>query len=508
MSARSGKDVRPDQPVQAAGSTGAAAGRQLEQPERAERPKRPKRPKRPEQFEHVERADQMNMLQRVLYYQRTQPLLTALIALFLSMVAISLIMVLMGKNPLVVYTSLLQGSGWLPKPQYATGKSMLSDFLGMLDALTPMLFAALAVAIAFKAGLFNIGVSGQMLAAGFITTVVLGYSPLGAALAKPLVLLMGLVIGAGLGAFVGVLKARFNIHEVVSTIMLNYIIQYIVSFFINSYYVDPVSRQSRVITSDARLTLINVVIGDIKTRIPLCFVLAILVAVGLYFVLMRTRLGFEIRTVGANRKAAQYFGIKPTRTIVIAMMLSGGCAGLAGVTYYLGYFNCINPGTLTSVGFDSIAVALLGNCNPLACIFASLLITTMTYGSIYLKSAIGLGTMADYFASLIVAIVLLFSSCSAFIRYLIDRRRFKYEEAGENVAVLIRAAAGGADSGGGSDVTDDVAGGVAGAIGEHDSIGLDGTVARHGASGSGSGSGGGGSGGRGGGNLAGGGDGT
>jgi simple sugar transport system permease protein len=347
-------------------------------------------------------------------------LLISAIAVLLALVAISLVIIAVGKNPLQVFHSLLQGSGIVPKPRYAAGKAMITDFLGLLDAMTPMLFAALAVAIAFKAGLFNIGVSGQMLCAGFLATIIVGYSGLGALMAKPLVILVGLLVGAALGAFVGVLKARWNIHEVVSTIMLNYIIQYVVSFFIKSSYIDPVSRSSRAISSDARLTLMNVPLGDLSTRIPLCFLLAVAVAVLLYLLLMKTRLGFELRAVGANRKAAQYSGVKSSRTLVTAMVLSGACAGLAGVTYYLGYFNTIEPGNLTSVGFDSIAVALLGNSNPVACILSSLLVSVLTFGSTYMSSAAGI---SEYIASLIVGIVLLFCACSGFLQYLINRDR-------------------------------------------------------------------------------------
>jgi simple sugar transport system permease protein len=251
-------------------------------------------------------------------------------------------------------------------------------------------------------------------------------------LAKPLVLLIGFAVGGLLGALVGILKARFNIHEVVSTIMFNYIVQFIVSFFVKRYYIDPVSRQSHVVTDAARLTLTDVPIGDITTRIPLCFILAVLAAVVLYLLLKKTSLGFELRAVGTNKQAARYSGIRSNRTIVIAMALSGCCAGLAGVTYYLGYFNTIEPGALTSVGFDSIAVALLGNSNPVACILSSLLITTLTYGSTYMSS---IADVSAYIAQLMVAIVLLFCACGAYLEFVIARYRAKRtdaEETGDN----------------------------------------------------------------------------
>jgi simple sugar transport system permease protein len=370
-----------------------------------------------------------SIIARIFYTERTQPLLIAVLAVLLSLIAITILLIALGKNPFTAFQSLLQGSGILPKPRYAGGKSMLSDLFGFLDAMTPMLFAALSVTIAFKAGLFNIGVSGQMLLSGFIATVLIGYSGLSAILAKPLVLLIGFAVGGLLGALVGILKARFNIHEVVSTIMFNYIVQFIVSFFIKNYYVDPISRQSRAVDEAARLTLTSVPVGDITTRVPLCFILAILVAVALYLLLKKTSLGFELRAVGTNKKAAQYSGIQSNRTIVIAMALSGCCAGLAGVTYYLGYFSTIEPGSLTSVGFDSIAVALLGNSNPIACILASLLITVLTYGSTYMSSIAG---VSSYIAQLMVAIVLLFCACGAYLEYVIARRRSKDSEENES----------------------------------------------------------------------------
>ena len=232
--------------------------------------------------------------------------------------------------------------------------------------MTPMLFASLAVAIALKAGFFNIGVSGQMLAGGFLTTIIIGYSDLPSYVARPLVLILSMLIGAVLGLLVGYLKYRFNINEVVSTIMLNYIIQYLVSFFIQTYYVDPVSRQSRNIASSARLTLQNVLIGEYKFKIPLAFPLAILIAILLYVFISRTKSGFAIRVVGLNNRAAKYAGISVSRNIFLAMLLSGGLAGLAGATYYLGYYQSIQPRVLSSLGFDAVAVALLGNSLRLA----------------------------------------------------------------------------------------------------------------------------------------------
>ena len=342
------------------------------------------------------------------------PLFTILLSLLFGIIVIALL----GNNPLRAYYNLLQGSGLAPKASYAGHKGMITDFTSFLNALTPMLFAALSVLIALRAGLFNIGVSGQMLAAGFTATVLIGYSDLPAVAAKPLTILIGFMIGALAGALVGFLKHRFNINEVVSTIMFNYIFQYVISFLINTFYVDPVSRQSKNVGAAGRLTLVDVVIGDYKMDIPLGILLAALGIAVTAFILNKTILGFEIKAVGSSIRAAEYAGIRVGRTRVLAMMLSGGFAGLAGVTYYMGYFASIQPKVLVSTGYDAIAVALLGNSSPIGIIFSSFLITVISKGSTYMSSASG---VQAEIASAITGIILLFSACGAYVKYKVNR---------------------------------------------------------------------------------------
>ena len=358
-------------------------------------------------------------------HEKRQHYMIPIFTILLSLVFGVLVIALLGKNPLQAYYNLLQGSGLAPKASYAGHKGMITDFTSFLNALTPMLFAALAVLIALKAGLFNIGVSGQMLAAGFTATVFIGYSDLPAVIAKPLVILIGFLIGALAGALVGFLKHRFNINEVVSTIMFNYIFQYVISFLINTFYVDPVSRQSANVKQAGRLTLVDVVIGDYKMDIPLGILVAVAGIAVTAFVLNRTTLGFEIKAVGSSIRAAEYAGIRVGRTRVLAMMLSGGFAGLAGVTYYLGYFASIQPKVLVSTGYDAIAVALLGNSSPIGIIFSSFLITVISKGSTYMSSTSG---VQAEIASAITGIILLFSACGAYVRYKVNRWKDMKEE--------------------------------------------------------------------------------
>ncbi len=351
----------------------------------------------------------------------TIPVFSILLSLIVGMVVIGLL----GKYPLTAYTNLLQGSGLLPKPEYSAYQGMLTDFTSFLNMMTPMLFASLAVAVALKAGLFNIGVSGQMLAAGYVATVTVGYSAMSAPIAKPLVLLIGIAAGMAVGGLIGFLKYKFNINEVVSSIMINYIIQYLTSFFINTKYMDQISRQSKAVSSEARLTLMKVPMGNLKVDLPLCIILAVIAAIVVKFLLDRTRMGYEIKTVGANQNAARYAGVNVGKTLITSMMLSGAMAGLAGVTYYLGYLDSIQPKVLASTGFDAIAVALLGNSNPVGIIFSSFLITGVTKGSSYMSAASGIEMEI---ASVITGLILLFSACGAFIRYEVKKWKTELEE--------------------------------------------------------------------------------
>jgi simple sugar transport system permease protein len=253
-----------------------------------------------------------------------------------------------------------------------------------------------------------------MLISGFTATVIVGYSGLGAFIAKPLVVVVGILTGGLVGAIIGWLKYKFNIHEVVASVMINYIISYLTGFFINSKFVDPISRASKVISTQSRLTYTKVLIGGFYCNVPLGIVLALIMAFIVHFIFEKTVFGFELRAVGSNRNAARYSGINVGRQIVFAMMLSGVLAGLAGVTYYLGYTNQILPKTLAGMGYDAIATALLGNSNPLGAILSSMLITLFQNGSNYMSSVLG---VAKEIASVITGILLLFSACGGYFRY-------------------------------------------------------------------------------------------
>ncbi len=354
---------------------------------------------------------------------RFQSIKIPLLIILFSLVIAGVIILILGYNPFEVYIALLQGAGLFPKASYGASANLLTEFANFLNALTPMIFAALSVAVAMKAGLFNISVSGQMIFAGFSATVLIGYSDLSAYVAKPLVILVGIAAGALFGGLIGVLKYKFNINEVVSSIMLNYITLYLVSFYINLHYIDPVSRQSINVSSESRLTLMNVEVGTLSTVVPFGIVLAIAACFVIKFVLDKTTFGYEVKAVGLNKDAAKYAGISVGKTITLTMVLAGALSGLAGVTYYLGYFESIQPRVLIPTGFDAIAVSLLANNNPVGILFSSFLVSGISKGSVYMSSSTGLPLeMAD----VLIGIILLFSACRVYVEY-----RFKKKEGGK-----------------------------------------------------------------------------
>ena len=358
---------------------------------------------------------------------RWSDLTVSVLAIVLMLITSSIILLVMGKNPFVAFRSFLQGCGWLPKANYGGGSGMLSDFFDYLNILAPMLLAALSFIVAFKTGLFNIGISGQMLLSGFLATILVGYiKDLSPWLAKPLVLLIGIAAGGLLGAFIGFLKYRFNIHEVVSTIMVNYIISYTTGFFINTRYVDMLTRSSRICTPNARLTWTKVPIGSVSCNIPLGIVIALAAAFVVKFIFDRTVFGFELKAVGTSRSCARYIGVNVRRSMILSMALSGVFAGMAGVTYYLGYTNTMVPKVLPGMGYDSIAVALLGNSSPVGAIFASAIVTIFQSGANYMSSSVG---VAKEIASLITGILLLFAACGEFMKELGRRSIEKAEDA-------------------------------------------------------------------------------
>ncbi len=282
----------------------------------------------------------------------------------------------------------------------ATGESFANIFvaysslfigsLGSLNAIsetftaaTPLVFAALGIALAFRAGLFNIGAEGQMIIGG-LAAVIVGFSidflPIWIHL--PLALSIGALFGALYAAIAGWLKAYTGAHEVISTIMLNLIALRLLDYVLRSPIIQKEGRNdpiSKSILNSAELPQILTFI-DPQLRLHGGFLLMLFAVFFIYWLLFYTTIGYEFRATGANPNAAKYAGIKAGLTIVLVMAIAGALAGLAGANQITGVLGRASPGFSASIGFDAIAVALLGRSHPIGVLFAGLLFGALIAG--------------------------------------------------------------------------------------------------------------------------------
>jgi len=338
---------------------------------------------------------------------RLQPLLVPVCSLLLALVVAGVVIVAVGSNPVEAYWALLRGMYGSPDRIAAS-----------LGRATPFVGAALAVAFAFKAGLFNIGAEGQVLvgatAAAWVGTWA-WVADVPGPLAVVLVMLAGAVAGGLYGAIPGALKARTGAHEVIVTIMLNNIALFVVRWLVNSR--DPLllrdpsasSARSGPIAGNARLPEIIGTDPPVHAGLLVALTLCVLV----WLIIRRTTFGFEVTTVGTNPHAARYAGIGVGRTIVLSMMLSGALAGLAGAGEVAGTEGWLSPGVFLNVGFDAIAIALLARANPYGIILTAVLWGSMLSGAGLMQQESGLSIDA---VRIVQALVLLFVAADAIVR--------------------------------------------------------------------------------------------
>jgi simple sugar transport system permease protein len=281
-----------------------------------------------------------------------------------------------------------------------------------LVAATPYIFGGLAVALGFRAGLFNIGVEGQIFI-GAIFSAYVGYSITGvpAILHIPLAFLAGALGGAIWGFIPGWLKAKTGAHEVINTIMMNYIAFRLSDWLLTGPMKRPESANpvSPTIHETAKLFRI---FGD-PIRFHFGFFIALFVAWLVYWFLFKTKWGFDLRAVGSNPNAARYAGMIVPFTIMLAMSLSGGLAGMAGANEVLGVNYNLAMAFSSGYGFDSIALALLGKSHPLGVVLSALLFGALRNGAtnMQLKAGIPIDII-----SVLQAFILVFIAAPAIIR--------------------------------------------------------------------------------------------
>jgi simple sugar transport system permease protein len=305
-------------------------------------------------------------------------------------------------------------------------RPLLRSLRGPSDSLVqsvPYIFAGLAVALGFRAGLFNIGVEGQI-GVGWLVAVIVGFSFVGlpAVIHLPLAMLAGAVAGGLWAGIAGLLKARTGAHEVITTIMLNYIVYRATDWLLCG----PLEMtQGTCRTQDIAASAYLPRFLSHPVTVHWGFVLALVAAALTAWFLFRTKWGFELRTVGANPDAARYGGMSVARTIVLAMFLSGCLAGLGGVVQGLGITRNMALGFQAGYGFDAIALALLGKSNPAGVVGASILFGMLRAGAARMQSVAGVPTEI---VQIIQALVIVFIAAPEIIRIIYRLRKPKEEE--------------------------------------------------------------------------------
>ncbi|MCC3359659.1 ABC transporter permease [Bacillus sp. REN16] len=334
--------------------------------------------------------------------------IVSLIAVLFGLIAGGILMLFIGSNPFEGYTYLFQG-----------GLKNISRIGDTLATASPLIFTGLSVAFAFRTGLFNIGASGQMLIGGLLATAV----GLTFDLSRPILLLVMIIIGflgGALWAFIpGLLKARFNVHEVVSTIMMNWVAYWTVYYVVPGYFKGEfLETESRKLSDEATLRVPFLTEMFQGSYINLGLFLGIIAVIIVGFIINKTTLGFELKAVGFNRHAAEYAGMKVNSNIVLSMLISGGLAGLAGVAMYTGNATSMQIGILPSQGFDGIAVALLGANNPIGVFFAAIFFGILYSGTGFMNA---MTEIPPEIANTIIAIIIYFAATSILIERLLNK---------------------------------------------------------------------------------------
>jgi ABC-type uncharacterized transport system permease subunit len=316
--------------------------------------------------------------------------------------------------PITAYKGLACGSLLGPLP--ICGVSNWNGVINTAVATAPLILGGLAVGLGFKAGLFNIGAQGQFLmgalGAAWIGTVVAG---LPAPVAILLALLAGVALGFAWGFIPGFLKAFTGAHEVVTTIMLNYISLFVIAYIVTGPL--RVVGASFARTADVGNAALPVIIGR-NGHIGVLIAVALVPII--YWLLWRTKLGFEIRAVGANPEAARYAGMGPRRLTVLTLGLSGALAGLAGGIEILGITHYLPIGYGTTVGYDAIAVALLGRSHPIGILAAAILFGAMRAGGTLMQVQAGIFVEI---VDVLQGVILFFLAADVIVRRLFRIRR-------------------------------------------------------------------------------------
>jgi general nucleoside transport system permease protein len=351
--------------------------------------------------------------------QRFSRVFDALLPLMATVLALTIgafMLLALGANPLEAYTAMAKG---------AFGSSnALAD---TVVKATPLLLVGLGICIAFRGGVINIGGEGQLIVGAVLATLIglrMGDSPYWVVV--PLALLAGFAAGAIWGGIPGLLKANFNVNEILSTIMMNAIAVQTMNFLLRGPMIDPKQMETASrIPQTARLDRVFDLPRLVPTRLHLGALIALALAILVYIFLWRTTIGYRIRAVGQNQHASRYAGIRVKRYIVLALLLGGAMAGLAGAIQVYGvHHRMFTDGSAVgftgSAGFNGIVAALFGRLHPIGTIPAAFIFGALLVGANSMQRAVQVPSA--FIVALNGMVVVFVVSSEFFSRYLARRR--------------------------------------------------------------------------------------
>jgi simple sugar transport system permease protein len=310
-------------------------------------------------------------------------ILPSLAAILAALLIGAVMLILLGANPIEGYAALLEGA-------FGSTNALADTAV----KATPLLLVALGICIAFRSGVINIGGEGQMILGALGATALgLVFPEASGWVIIPLALVIGFLAGGIWGGIPGYLKARFNVNEILSTIMMNAIAVQLMNMLLRGPMIDVDQKGAARIPQTPRLSDAYDLPRLVPTRLHLGALIAVLLAVAVYFFLWRTTVGYRIRAVGLNPHASRYAGISVERHMVLSLLLSGAFAGLAGAVqvYGVNHF-MITDGTAAgftgSAGFNGIVAALFGQLHPIGAIPASFFFGALLVGANKLQRAV------------------------------------------------------------------------------------------------------------------------
>ncbi len=335
------------------------------------------------------------------------------VSVILGLLVGAIVMIVSGYDPVEGYIALWNG---IFGDAYTIGET--------IRQITPYILAGLAVAFAFRSGLFNIGVEGQLIVGWFAAAYVgITFDELPKMIHLPLAILSAALAGALWGFIPGLLKAKFKVHEVIVTIMMNYIALHTSNALIRA--VSDGGDNTGAIQPTASLRSAFLENMTDYSRLHYGILIALAMVLVMWLILEKTTRGFELKAVGLNQHASEYSGMNVNKNIILAMVISGAFAGLAGAMEALGTFGFASvKGGFTGIGFDGIAVALLGANTPLGVIFGATLFGSLKYGATNMPNEAGI---PEEIVSIIIAIIIFFVASGYVIRLLLERFSKKKE---------------------------------------------------------------------------------